>query len=134
MATNRQELESRVAAFAAAQSPSLTVAYENVPFTKPENLPYLECFLVSAGTIALTVDASRNRERGTLQVNVWSPSGQGSGKVEAIGDKLVKAFPVVPKQGNVSIEQPGNTERLIVEISGWIILPVTFPYRVETEA
>jgi len=134
MATNRQELESRIAAFAASQSPPLTVAYENVPFTKPTNSSYLECFLVSAGTVALTVDASRNRERGTLQVNVCSPSGQGSNKVETIGAALVQAFPVVPKQGNVSIEQPGNTERLIVEISGWIILPVTFPYRVETEA
>ena len=65
---------------------------------------------------------------------MWCPSGQGSNKVETIGGAIVKVFPVVPKQGNVSIEQPGNTGRLIVEITGWIILPVTFPYRVETEA
>ena len=39
MATIRQELESRLATFAASQTPPLKVAWENVPFTKPTNEP-----------------------------------------------------------------------------------------------
>jgi hypothetical protein len=134
MSATRQELESRLQVFAESLAPHLTVAYENVPFTKPTSEPYLECFLISAGTTAITVDASRNRERGTFQVNVWSPSGRGTAEVESIGKGVVDTFKVIPKLGTVSIEQPGNTGRLIIEINGWIILPVTFPYRVETEA
>lgn len=131
MATIRQELESRLATFANSQTPTLKVAWENVPFTKPTDEPFLECFLLSAGVVSATVDAKRTRERGTFQVNVWCPSGQGSSKVETLGDAIVKVFPVVPKIGAVSVEQPGNTGRLIVDISGWIILPISFPYRVE---
>jgi hypothetical protein len=134
MATTRQELEGRLATFAAAQTPPLLVAWENVPFTKPTSLPYLECFLISAGTTAVTVDALRNRERGTFQVNVWSPSGIGTNQVEVIGQGVVDTFKVIPKVGTVSIEQPGNTGRLLIENNGWIILPVTFPYRVELDA
>jgi hypothetical protein len=134
MATVRQELEGRLEAFAAAQVPPLLVAWENVQFTKPTSFPYLECLIISAGTVAVTVDASRNRERGTLQVNVWSPSGIGTNQVEVIGQGVVDTFKVIPKVGTVSIEQPGNTGRLLIENNGWIILPVTFPYRVELDA
>ena len=130
--TIRQELEIRLATFAASQSPKIEIAYEGVPFTKPTNKPFLECFLISAGISTVTVDAIRNRERGTFQVNVWYPSGSGARAVEMIGQGLLNAFPVVPKVGTVSIEQPANTGRLIVDLAGWIVLPVTIIYRQET--
>lgn len=134
MTTTRQEIESRVAAFAAAQTPPLSVAWENVPFTRPTNTPWLECYLMSAGTITATVDASTNRERGTICVNVWVPSGQGVGKADTLAALIVKAFPVIPKTGSVSIEQPVNTGRFSITNDGWGCIPCTCPYRVESTA
>lgn len=131
--TIRTELEGRLAAFAAAQSPPLQVAWEGMPFVKPTT-PWLECFLASAGTICPTVDGTRTRERGTLSINVWVPNGQGAGKSDSIAQALMKAFPVVPKQGTVSIEQPGNTSRIILDVSGWIMQPISFQYRCDSVA
>ena len=132
--STRQEIEGRVAAFAAAQTPPLAVAYENVPFTRPINVPFLECYLVSAGTITASLDATRNRERGTIAVNVWVPAGQGVGKADAIAAQIVKLFPVLPKTGNVSIEDPVNTGRFTLTTDGWGCVPCTCPYRVESTA
>ena len=132
--TTRQEIEGRVAAFAAAQTPPLAVAWENVPFTRPTNVPWLECFLVSAGTVTASLDATRNRERGTIAVNVWVPAGQGVGKADAIAALIVKTFVVVPKTGNVSIEAPVNVGRFVISGDGWGCLPTNCPYRVESLA
>ena len=132
--TTRQEIEQRVAAFAAAQSPPLTVSYENVPFTRPVNTPWLEVYIMSAGTIAVTTDASRNRERGTICVNVWIPSGQGVGKADALAAQIVSLFKVVPKIGTVSIEQPVNTGKFTITNDGWGCIPCSCPYRVESTA
>lgn len=128
----RQELESRLAAFAAAQSPPLAVAWEGISFTRPTGSPWLECFLISSNTISATVDATRNRERGSLSINVWYPSGVGVGKADSLAASLVKTFPVIPKQGSVSIEQPGNTSKVMYDIAGWICINVNLPYRVES--
>jgi len=132
--STRQEIEGRVAAFAAAQTPPLAVAYENVPFTRPVNVPFLECYLVSAGTITVSLDATRNRERGTIAINVWVPSGQGVGKADAIAALIVKTFTVLPKVGNVSIESPVNTGRFTLAADGWGCIPTSCPYRVESTA
>lgn len=128
----RSELEVRLAAFAAAQIPPIPVSYQGVPFTKPTNSPFIECFLGPASMVKSTVDATRNRERGNFQVNLWWPSGQGAGKIEALAASLAAAFPVIPKTGTVSIEDSVNTGQLILDQSGWIILPNTIPYRQES--
>lgn len=128
----RSELEVRLAAFAAAQSPAIPVSYQSVPFTKPASSPFMECFIVSASTITTTVDARRQRERGNFQVNLWWPSGVGAGKVEALAKSLALAFPVIPKQGTVSIEDSANVRNLILDQAGWIIAPVSIPYRAES--
>ena len=127
--TTRQELETRLATFAAANS--LPVSYESVPFTKPTSGGFLECFIISAGTVNPTADARRTRERGTFQVNLWNPSGHGVGQLDTLAAALVAAFPVVPKTGTVSIEQTPNTGRVVLDTSGYAILPVTMLWRVE---
>ena len=134
MTTIRQELETKLAAFAAAQTPPLAVSYEGVPFTKPTGVPWLECFLVSASTVSTAMDASRNRERGSFVVNSWVPSGQGAAKVDALAAQIVSLYKVVPKTGNVSIERPGNTSKILLDIAGWLVVSATFPYRVESVA
>jgi hypothetical protein len=132
--TIRQELETILATFCAAQVPPIPVAWEGVAFIKPASGVWLEMFLLSASTISSDVTATRIRQRGTLSIIVWSPSGQGAKKIELVADQLVKLFPVVPKIGTVSIESPGNTGRITLDNSGWLCLPITFPYRQESFA
>lgn len=134
MTTIRQEIEGRIAAFAAAQVPPIAVSYENVPFTPPVGVPWLECYIMSAGTTFATVDASSNRERGTICVNVYVPAGQGVGKADAIAAQIVKLFPVIPKTGMVSIEDPVNTGQFKLTNNGWGCIPCSCPYRVESLA
>jgi len=128
----RSELESKLATFAAAQSPPIPVSWQGVPFTKPASSPFIECFIISASTNVVTVDGTRQRERGTFQCNIWWPSGVGAGKVEALAKSLAAVYPVVPKTGTVSIEDAANTGQLVLDQSGWIIQPISFPYRVES--
>ena len=132
MASTRQELETRLAVFAASQTPPLAVCWENVPFTRPIGVPWLECYLISASTVAVTLAGTRNRERGSFAVNCWCPSGQGVSLLDALSAKVVAAFPVIPKTGNVSIEQPGNTSKLMYDQAGWVAISCVMPYRVET--
>lgn len=134
MTTTRQELETKLAAFAAAQTPPVAVAFEGVPFTRPVNTPFLECFVKTGPVVLSTVSGESIRTRGTWAVNCYWPSGQGTGKLEALAQGVVSTFKVVPKTGNVSIEQPGNSGNIAVTNDGWICLPITFPFRVESLA
>lgn len=132
--TIRQELETILATFAAAQVPPIPVAWEGVPFVKPVSGHWLEMFLLSANTISSDVAATKIRERGTLSIIGWSLSGEGAGKLEALIEQISKLFPVIPKVGTVSIEAPGNSGRITLDNSGWICLPIDFPYRQESLA
>jgi hypothetical protein len=132
--TIRQELETILATFAAAQIPPIPVAWEGIDFIKPTDGQWLEMYLLSANTISSDVAASRIRERGTLSVIAWSKSGEGTRKIELLVEQISKLFPVVPKVGTVSIEAPGNSGRITLDNSGWICLPITFPYRQESLA
>ncbi len=132
MTTVRQELEVRLAAFAAAQVPPLKVAYEDRPFTKPD-VPFLECFIVPSATLTVTVDANRTRELGVMQVNVWVPTGKGPGVGEGIADGIIAAFPVIPIVGTVCIVSQPYKSRAVLDEAGWRIVPVTIMYRHEGE-
>lgn len=134
----RQELETKLKAFAEAQVPPILIAYEDKSFEKPVDnsgkyLPFLECVIVPAATINVTVDGNRIRELGVMQVNVWYPSGKGAGFGEALANKVIAHFPVVPISGTVVITQTPFKSRAIKDESGWRIVPVTINYRQEGE-
>lgn len=141
--TTRSELENRLKVFAdnfvniSNINPGplpLPVALENASFKRPESpAPYLECFLSKGDTISATVDAMRNRERGVWAVNCYVPSNLGMGLLERIVQGVMDTFRVIPKLGTVSIESPGNTSKMIIDAAGWACIPITFPYRVETQ-
>lgn len=131
--TIRSELEVRLFAFAAAQNPPLEIATEDRAFTKG-TLPFLECFLIPASTNNVTTDAKRIRLRGVFQVNVWVPSGKNKlAEGEAIAQGIIDAFPVVPKQGTVSIESTPEYSKALNDVAGWRIIPITIDYRVESK-
>lgn len=135
--TTRQELESKLQTFASAQTPTLPIAFENQSFVRPDQTSdnfWLECYLMPGPTITATVDASTNRERGIWCVNVWRPSNKGAGKLELLAEQIIKLFPVIPKVGTVSIEQPGSKSKINITADGWACIALSFPYRVESLA
>lgn len=135
--STRSELESKLSTFAAAQIPPLPIAFESQSFTPPsqtaDNL-WLECYLMPGPTISATVSADTNRERGIWCVNVWRPSNKGVGKLETVAEQIIKLFPVIPKTGTVSIEQPGSKSKINITADGWACISLTFQYRVESLA
>ena len=128
----RAELESRLAAWANAQVPKIPIAYEAVAFTKPTTGVFLEAELHPAITIDRDVSGASRRYLGLFQVNCWTRSGKGMAEGEALANSIIGLFPMLPKQGNVSIESTPYTETSILDSAGWVITPVTIKYRYDT--
>jgi hypothetical protein len=129
----RAELETRLKTWADAQSPKIPIAFQNVAFTKPaDGSPYMEPILMPNATINRTVDGKRKTYIGLFQVNCWAQSGNGMGTVEALAQSVVNLFPILPKTGAVSIEKTPEAEHPLMDDTGWVIVPVTIQYRMET--
>jgi hypothetical protein len=128
----RAELESRLATWANAQTPKIPVAYEAVPFTKPTSGVFLEAELHPAITLDRSVGGYKQRYLGIFQVNCWAKSGRGMAEVETLAKNIISLFPMLPKQGNVSVEATPYTEHSILDSAGWVIIPVTIKYRYDT--
>lgn len=126
----RSELETKLAAFAAAHVPPLPVAYEGVPFIKPSG-PFLECFLKKSGTLDVTVDGTRQRELGLFLVNVWVKDGAGSAVAEDIAQGIINYFPIVPQTFSVNISNTPNASPAIVDANGWRVIPISIRWRAE---
>lgn len=131
----RTALETRLRTWAQAQTPVPSIAFENVAFTKPTlstTTPlWVECKLLPNQTFSRDTTALRETFIGLFQVNVWSPSNIGMGQAERMADSIKQAFPVVPKFGGVSIEQPPKVGSPLQD-SGWIVVPVLISYRYES--
>jgi hypothetical protein len=73
----RAVIEGRIATQMAI-APAYPVSYQNVPFTPPNNTPWLQVFLRlgdnAYATLLPTGSAGFNRQNGTLVVNVFTPS------------------------------------------------------------
>lgn len=128
----RKELEGKLAAWASAQNPKIPVAYENTPFTKPSSGVFLEAFLIPAITLDRDVTGAGKRYLGMFQINCWAREGRGMAEAEALSASVIALFPMLPKQGNVSIEGTPYAEPSILDSAGWVITPVTIKYRYDT--
>jgi len=129
--TARSEIETRITNWAKAQTPPVPVAFEGVSFTKPTSGPYLEVFMLGSDSKLRNVAADGVREYGMFQVNCYTPAGKGMGGVEAMAESIVALFPVLPKTGAVSIEQPLSWSSGSV-IDGFTFVPVRGNYRIES--
>jgi hypothetical protein len=107
------------------------IAFENVPFVKPLDGVYLEAFLVPNITLDVAVDGSRQRHLGIFQVNCWAKSGKGMRQVEKLAQDVIDLFPLLPKVGVVSVDRTPVAESRLMDSAGWVIVPVTIPYRYE---
>jgi len=97
--TIRSNIESRIATeFATA--PVLQVAYQNVPFSPPNNASWIQTFISWGDSAYLTILTSSargtgdgfDRRNGALTFNIYSPRGEGPGAGLIIAQRCIDLF------------------------------------------
>jgi len=86
----RSAIEGRIA-MQMAIAPAYPVSYQNVPFTPPNNTPWLQAFIRFGDNNYATL-ASFNRQNGTLVVNVFTPIGAGAAANFTIAERIKDLF------------------------------------------
>lgn len=94
----RQEVEKRLLAFADSQTPKISVAIEAVPFTKPDKGKYLELVFIEPVVMNPTVDVTRVRMLGIIQIACYCPDGKGMRAIDELTQAVAALFPVTDKQ------------------------------------
>jgi hypothetical protein len=91
----RAAIEGRIAAEMAA-APVYPVSYQNVPFTPPNNTPWIQVFIRFGDNAYATLlpigSAGFNRHNGTLVVNVFTPIGVGAAANFTIAERVKDLF------------------------------------------
>ncbi len=91
----RAAIEGRIAA-ELAKAPTYPVSYQNVPFTPPNNTPWLQAFIRfgdnAYATLLPTGNVGFNRQNGTLVVNVFTPIGNGTAANFTIAERVKDLF------------------------------------------
>ena len=91
----RAAIEGRIATEMAI-APAYPVSYQNVPFTPPNNTPWLQASVRfgdnAYATLLPTGGVGFNRQNGTLVVNVFTPVGLGAGANFTIAERVKDLF------------------------------------------
>ena len=90
----RAAIEGRIATQMAV-APVYPVSYENVPFTPPNNSPWIQAairFGDNAYATLLGPSTGFNRQNGTLVINVYTPMGSGTGANFTIAERIKDLF------------------------------------------
>lgn len=90
----RAAIEGRIAT-EMALSPSYPVAYQNVPFSPPNNSTWLQVFLLFGDNNYATLlgpSTGFNAQNGTLTVNVFTPVGVGAAANYTIAERVKDLF------------------------------------------
>jgi hypothetical protein len=86
----RAAIEGRIATQMAI-APVYPVSYQNIPFTPPNNSPWLQVFL-RLGDNAYATLKSFNRQNGVLVVNVFTQQSQGTALNFTIAERIKDLF------------------------------------------
>ena len=90
----RAAIEGRIATEMAI-APVYPVSYQNVPFTPPNNTPWVQVFIRfgdNAYATLLGPATGMNRQNGVLTVNVYTPVGLGAGANFTIAERVKDLF------------------------------------------
>jgi len=130
----RALLEARLSTWAKSQSPSIPIAWQNVPFTPPTGR-FLRAWIMPAETGSETLDGAHRRYVGVFQVNVVVPQGTGPAAGEALAESIAALYPMndllsmtgldVMIVSPMSIAQGFNSD-------GRYVVPVSCRYRADT--
>ena len=90
----RAAIEGRIATQMAI-APAYPVSYQNVPFSPPNNTPWVQAFVRFGDNAYATLigpATGYNRQNGVLVINVFTPIGVGSGANYTIAERLKDLF------------------------------------------
>jgi hypothetical protein len=90
----RAAIEGRIATQMAI-APVYPVSYQNVPFTPPNNTPWLQAFIRfgdNAYATLLAPSTGYNRQNGVLTINVFTPLGAGTAANFTIAERVKDLF------------------------------------------
>ena len=90
----RAAIEGRIAT-EMASVPSYPVAYENVPFTPPNNLPWIQVKLTFGDNNYGTLQAPSvgfNRQNGLITIGIFTPVGVGAAANYTIAERIKDLF------------------------------------------
>jgi hypothetical protein len=127
----RSELEARLKVFADAQTPRIPIAWEGVPFTPPATGAFFEVRMLASTNTSANVAASSVRTRGNFQITIVDKDGTGSKGIEDLAAQVMALYPMLPKTGTVSVEQPPQKSAAILLLDKRVIV-VTVNYRQES--
>jgi hypothetical protein len=132
--TIRKGFETRLKAWADAQTPAIPVAWPNVPFTPPAGR-YLRAFVLPAQTQYLSLDGICRTWRGIFQVSFCMPLGTGAGTVEGLVASLDAYFAqtFVQDAQRIYLLEPLSAAPAITEPDRYVV-PVSASYRSDTVA
>jgi len=101
----RQEVEKTLKAFVDSQGISL--AREGQAFNKPSSGNYLEYMMEEPVVLNPTVDVTRVRKYGVIQIICFIEDNRGMGPLDTLTQSVVDLFPVYNKQKfeNFTVEQ-----------------------------
>jgi hypothetical protein len=129
--TIRTAFESRLATWAAAQSPALPIAYENRAFIPPANNRYLRAYIIPAPTNANTLEQTDRDYEGIFQVSIVQPLSAGTASANTIALALDGLYSPTFLEGSmrVFVTSPMSIAPAIIEANAYV-LPVSLFYRV----
>lgn len=90
----RAAIEGRIAA-EMVKEPAYQVSYQNVPFTPPNNAPWLQVSLNLGDNAYATLvgpNPGYNRQNGVVVVNVFTPIGVGAAANYTIAERIKDLF------------------------------------------
>lgn len=124
----RAAFETKLDAWAAAQSPAIPVAYENVGFTLPAGR-YAACFLLPLPTQADTMAQTDRQYSGVWQVNLFTAQGAGPGEAEALVASLDAYFGMRLTSGGlvVNLTRPLSADPAQADADRYMV-PVSCAY------
>lgn len=73
------------------------VAYPNIEFSTPENQQFAVVHIVETGTFRKSIGYSQylKRSSATLQIDIFTPLGQGTKPSRLIGERLERVFDTI---------------------------------------
>jgi hypothetical protein len=126
----RAGMEKKLKTWADAQTPVLTVAWENIAFTPPAG-PYLRAFLLPEPTQSQTLDKLHRRYAGILQVDLAMPINGGAAPAETLLASLLTAFTpatsFTESSVRIFITDPASAAPAVSEPNRYTV-PVSIPY------
>lgn len=131
----RAAFEQALNTWAAAQTPAVPVAWENVVYTPTAGARYARAFLLPARTTSDDLAGAHRHYEGVFQVSLVMPLGTGPAAAEALIASLDSAFPLTAPITSGSVKvfllSPMSAAPALNEPDRFVV-PVSCTYRADT--